>query len=780
MDAAIGELHRSLRALRSSRGLNATIVAVLALGIAANCALFAVINSALLRPLPYDSPERLVEIIQPPRWFILEHVRTARSLSDAAAFIARGLSVPSGDGVRNVFGFLVTPNLFTVLGIEAALGRTFLPGEDTQPVVILGYDYWRRISGDPNIIGQVLTIADEKRTVVGVLPADFSLQVRDGNLFVPARISEGRIVARLRPRASVSAADTEMKAIVAASPSTGGQALRGARTGAEPLTQAFRSNDALILLYLQAAAVLVLLITCANIANILLVRANARRREFGIRAAMGAARGQILRQLMFENALLSTLGAILGLALAHWSSSWIAAQLPANIARRLRGAEALAIDHRVLLFTLGASVLTVLVFGLAPALAAMRVDVVASLRATATGEGRERRRYGQLLVIAEIALTVTLLIAAGLTLKSLVGLQNQKLGFSPDHVLRTAVDLPRSRYPNAQQRLQTLHGILERLEAIPGVTEVGLVAPQLFPFGGPRVGGVELEIRGSAESGARAEVYYASTDYFRSVRLPLLRGRFFTDADTAAAAPVAILSEVVAKRYWKSDPLGAVVRVDAANPASPWATVVGVVGDVRNPTALAVQPTAYRPLAQSDLAGGTLMIRTAGDPMTVAEPVRRELRALVPGTSEFQPASLEKAVYDYVSAQRFTTSVLGGFAILGLLLAAAGVYGVMRHWVTRRIPEIGIRMALGAQPRAVLKLVIARCLVTTAWGLLAGTLGALSLQKWLASQLYGVSPTDPLVVISAVGLMALVGLAAAAGPALSAARMNPLTALKYE
>jgi predicted lysophospholipase L1 biosynthesis ABC-type transport system permease subunit len=238
---------------------------------------------------------------------------------------------------------------------------------------------------------------------------------------------------------------------------------------------------------------------------------------------------------------------------------------------------------------------------------------------------------------------------------------------------------------------------------------------------------------------------------------------------------------VVAKRYWSGgDPLGSLVRLDSANPASPWTTVVGVVGDVRNPTALAVQPTAYRPVAQSDIAGGTLMIRTPGNPVDLAEPVRRELRALAPGASEFQPTSLEKAVYDYMSAQRFTTSVLGGFAILGLLLAAVGVYGVMRHWVIRRIPEIGIRIALGAQPVAVLKLVIARCLITTAWGLIAGALGALALQKWLSSQLYGVSPTDPLVFVTVIGLMALVGLAAALGPALWAARINPLTALKYE
>jgi putative ABC transport system permease protein len=617
--------------------------------------------------------------------------------------------------------------------------------------------------------------------VIGVLPADFSLSVRDGNLFVPARMTEGRVLARLRPGASVSEADAEIKAIAAASAAAPHGGSRAARIGAEPLTQAFRPNDALMIVYLQAAAAMVLLITCANIASILLVRANARRREFAIRAAVGAGRGQMLRQLLIENSLLTLVGGVAGVVLAGWSSAFVYAQLPANISRRLRGADALSIDHRVLLFALGMCVVTVAVFGLAPALSAIRVDVAAALRGAGAGEGRDRRRYGQLFVVAQIAIAVTLLIGAGLTLKSLAGLRSQNLGFSPDHVLRTAMDLPRARYTSSAQRLEILGTVVERLRSLPGTEIVGLVGPQLFPFGGPRVAGAEFRIRGRPESEARAEVYYANPDYFRAVQLPLLQGRLFAATDTASSTPVAIVSQEVANRYWSGgDPLGSLIRLDAGNPASAWTTVVGVVGDVRNPTALDVQPTAYVPLAQSAASGGTLMIRTRGDPLTLAEPVRRELRALLPFSAGFAAGSLERAVYDYVSPQQFTASVSGIFALLGVLLAAAGVYGVMRQWVSRRIPEIGVRMAMGAEPQAVVKLVLRRCLATVAWGLLGGVLGALSLQKWIASQLYGVSATDPLVMAAVVVLMAAVGVMAALGPALWAARVNPLIALKYE
>ncbi len=320
-----------------------------------------------------------------------------------------------------------------------------------------------------------------------------------------------------------------------------------------------------------------------------------------------------------------------------------------------------------------------------------------------------------------------------------------------------------------------------RLEALPGVETAGVIAPQFFPFGGPRVRGSVFEIQGRPGAEPRAEVYVANPGYFRSVRIPLLRGRLFTDADAHAAAPVALISEVVARRYWgQEDPIGSLIRLDLSRADSPWVSIVGVVGDVRNPVGADVQPTAYRPWAQSPGTSGVLMIRTRTDPMALAGTVRRELRSVDPTAPEVRVASLEKAVSSYISPQRFTASALGIFAGLGLLLAAVGVYGVMRYWVGARIPEIGLRVALGAQRADVLRLVLGRAARVTAIGVGLGIVGGLALQRLMESQLYGVSPADPAVFAGVSLLMAAVALVAAFAPARWAARIDPLVALRHE
>lgn len=405
-----------------------------------------------------------------------------------------------------------------------------------------------------------------------------------------------------------------------------------------------------MVLLLQATASLVLLITCANIANLSLVRAAARRKEFAIRTALGAARSQLVGELLAESALLGAMGGALGLLLAGWSRNFLQANLPGNIGRSLRGAEALSIDYRVLAFTAGVSLLAVLLFGLMPAISSLRFDVMAALKDSTKGSTPHRQRMGQLLVVAEVALALMLLIGAGLTFKSLIGLQNANLGFSPDHVLRGAVDLPSSRYPRPDQRVAVFDEITRRCRALPGVETVGVLAPQFYPFGGPRVRGALFEMQGQKEAEARAEVYIVNPDYFRSVRIPLLKGRLFTEGDTASSAPVALISEIVGRRYFgQQDPIGRMIRLQAESEDSPWVMIVGVVGNVRNPVAPDVQPTAYRPFAQAPTSGAILTIRTAGDPLALVEAVRRELRAVDPAAPELRAAGLERAVWDYVS-----------------------------------------------------------------------------------------------------------------------------------
>jgi putative ABC transport system permease protein len=777
MQTLTDSLRHAARVLRAQPGFTLTVVLALALGIGANCALFTVVNSLMLRPLPYDSPDELVEISLPQRRPPLESFQGAQSFSGVASFVAWGHSVQGPQGMTNLYGFFVTPNLFSVLGVEAAVGRVFLPDEK-EGVVVLGYDYWRRTSGDPNIVGQALTIAGQPHTVIGVLRPDFSLSVRDGNLFVPGTRPDARIVARLKPGVSVTQAQAEVSGIA----QTFEAAFAGLteRTRVIPIYEALRNNDATVMLLLQATVAMVLLITCANVGNLLLVRAAARRKEFAIRTAIGAGRVRLFWQLMTESALLSLMGTALGLLLASWSLGWLQTQLPANLGRRLRGADGLSIDFTVLAFTIGLSVLATLLFGLAPALGTLRSDVISAIREAANSTPR-RHRFGQMLLAAEVALALMLLIGAGLTLKSLIGLKNANLGFSPDHVLRAISYLEAPTFATPEQRFAAYSEIIERIERLPDVESVGAIGPQLFPFGGPAVRGAVFSIQGRPGETPRAEVYVANPDYFRTVRLPLLKGRLFTDQDTTASPPVALISEIVASRYWGGrDPIGDVIRLESDNPNSPWVTVIGVVGNVRNPVGAGPQPTAYRPHAQSQSAGITLMIRTSGDPIGIVPAVRREVRAVDPKGPDVRVADLQRAVRSYVSPQQFTTTIIGFFAGIGLLLAAVGVYGVTRYWVGVRTFEIGVRMALGAQPGDVLRLVLGTATRTAMLGMALGVAGALALQRAIASQLFGVSPTDPTIFVAVAGFMCLVVFIAAWVPARWASRVNPLVALRHE
>jgi predicted permease len=547
------------------------------------------------------------------------------------------------------------------------------------------------------------------------------------------------------------------------------------------LADAFIPDTASTVLLLQTALMFILLITCANVGNLLLVRANSRRKEFAIRAAIGAGRWRALRQLMTEGALLAILGGAAGLMVSYLCIELLRTQLPGNISRRLRGAEALSIDHQVLAFTAGISLLIVFIFALAPALISMPANLMTCLRESAKGSSPPRQRLGQILIVVEIGLALMLLVGTGLTLKSLMGLRKVNLGFSADHVFRTALDLVPSRYPTARQKARVFTEIVQRLEKLPGVENVGVIAPQVFPFGGARVRGSLFQIFGHTDVEARAEVYTANPSYFHAVRIPLLKGRGFTDADNAESTPVAIIGEIVANRYWKlDDPICRRIRLNADRTDSPWVTVVGVVGDVRNPLALEAQPTAYRPFAQNPTSGAVLMMRTSNDPMLLTNPVRAELRLIDPTMPEFRVANLEVEVANYISPQRFTTSVLGCFAGVGLLLASAGVYGVMRYWVSARIPEIGLRMALGANTRDVFRLVMGKAAAPSLVGIVFGIAGAVAVQKVIASELYGVSPLDPAVFAGVTAVMGFVALLAAFLPARSAARIDPLIALREE
>ena len=762
----------SLRAIRSRAGFAAAIVLVLGLCLGANSALFTVVNSLLLRPLPFPNNEQLVEVSIGEQRVPVESLEGAGSVESAGAFLSSGFAVKGTDGVRNTFGFRVTRDLVPLLGFSPALGRSLTREDFGKHVVMISHEYWKSLGARADIEGQALTVDGVAYFVAGVLPADFFLSVRDAMLIVPDLRSGGRTLARLHAGVTAATAQADISTV-----------LPGRGVQVTPLAQAFQGSDSRPVLMLLATAGFVLLITCANLANLQLVRGLARRREFAIRTAIGASHGRLVMQLAGESALLGAAGAAAGLVLTRVLHDAILAMLPANVGRRMSGADALAMDSRVLLFTGGMAMITVLLFGLIPGLISLRFDVIARLRDAARGSGGDRHRFGQTLVAIEIALAMMLLAGAALSFKSLTQMQDQYLGFRGEGVLRSMVGFSESQHSRQEQKVAVYREVERRISQIAGVASVGIVAPQVFPFGGPGVRGSYFEIFGSPGVGARAEVYTANPMYLDSIRLPLLRGRWFTDSDTAASQPVAVVSESVANRYWGAQEcLGRKVRLNSDRPESEWSTIIGVVGDVKNPTGTQWQPTAYRPFAQTPSSGATLMIRSSlGDPRSLVTSVRREVRAIDATAPELRLVdALDAAVRDYVSPQRFTASLLGLFAAIGLALAAAGVYGVMQYWVASRTGEIGIRLALGAQPGKVLRMVLGRAITAAAVGVIAGITGAIALRKVISALLIGVSPTDPVILTGVAAAIMAVAATAAWIPAKRASWIDPAVALRSE
>ncbi len=765
-------MRESLRVFRKQPGFAAAVVLVLALCIGANSALFTVVNALLLRPLPFPHSEQLVEVSIPERRAQLEDLEPARSIESVGAFGPWNIAVTGADGVRMAYSMRVTADLIPLLRIRPALGRALTRADFGGNVVMIGYEYWKTLGAAPDIAGRTLTLDGEPYSIAGVLPADFFLAVRDIKLLVPNLRAAGRTIARLHPGVTPSQAQAEIASLVP-----------GGRAQVTRLASAFQSDDFQPIVLLQATAGFVLLITCVNLANLQLVRGLARRREFAIRTAIGASRARLILQLARESAMLAAAGAALGLLFTRVLHDVILAILPVHIVRRLSGADPLALDARVVAFTCGVGLITILLFGLLPGLLSVRFDVMARLRDAARGSSGERQRIGQALVAFEVALALMLLAGAGLTFKNLTRLQSQYLGFRPNGVLRAMTDFSATRYARPEQKTALFREVERRIGDIPGVARVGIVAPQAFPFGGPRVRGSPFEILGKPEVEARAEVYAANPSYLDSIQLPLLRGRWFTDTDTTSNQPVAVLSDTVAHRYWgEEECLGRSVRLNADRADSVWATVVGVVGDVKNPVAGHWQPTAYRPFAQTPSSGAVLMVRASvADPLSLAPSVRRELHAIDPTAPEFRiVATLDAAVRDYVSPQRFTTTLLAVFAAIGLALAAAGVYGVMRYWVASRTGEIGIRVALGAQRWSVLCLVLGRAATAAGAGVAGGLAGAIAIRKVMATQLVGVSGADPAVLGPVAAAIFAVALLAAWAPARRASRIDPAEVLRGE
>ena len=802
--------------LLKSPGFTAVAVLTLALGIGANSAIFSVIDAVLLRPLPYEEPGRLVMVwgklagiglprdqnaVSPPEFADFQAMNQV--FEHIAAFTNASFNLTVEGGPERVEGASVSASLFPLLGVQPVLGRSFRPEED-QPgrdnVVLLSHGAWqRRFGSDPTLIGKTLTLSGRVCSVIGILPPNFQFPEQAGiwkpiafNAEALAENNRGShylgVVARLKRGVTPAQAQSNMNVIArrlqeknpAQYPPKSGWGVR-----LTPLLEEMVQDTRPALLMLLGAVALVLLIACANVANLLLARASARGREIAIRAALGADRGRLIRQLLTESCLLGLLGGALGLLLALWGGDLLVKLGPEDLPRL----KDLAIDGRTLGFTLLISLGTNILFGLAPAWQASGGQRSAQLKEGSRGATANPRgaRLRGLVVVSQISLSLVLLAGAGLLIKSFVRLLEVDPGFNPNNVLSMRINLPELKYPEPRQARAFFRQLLQRVETLPGVEHAGLVSH--LPLGDSGSSGtftVEGLVTDPAKSGPEADRRPSSTDYFRAMGIPLLRGRFFDNRDEAEDAPkVAIVDETLAATFWAGqDPIGKRVKLGGPTSTRPWLSVVGVVRHVKH-QGLDAQSRfqMYWPYPQQ-LPARTMSLvvraRSGVDPHSLTRAAQNEVLALDKEQPVFAIRTMEEVVSRSVAQRRLSMLLLALFAAIALVLATVGIYGVMSYSISRRTHEIGIRMALGARAPDVLALVGKQVLKMVVAGVVAGLAAAVVLTRSLTSLLFKVQTADPIIFLGAALLLAAVALGAGYIPARRAVKVDPMTALRCE
>jgi putative ABC transport system permease protein len=796
------DLRYALRALGRNPGFACVSVLALALGIGANSAIFTVVNSVLLQPLRFRKPEQLVVVRERnlkagfPQFSLspgnyLGYRDQNHTFSGIAAFGGAGFNLAGGGEPERLRGTRVTLDFFDVLGRSPAMGRTFAAQEmqvGQNRVVILSHGLWqRRFAGSRDALGQTMKLNDELYTVIGVMPPDFQFPAR-AEIWTPLAMNlqnwqqrGGHYlsgIGRLKAGTSLAAAQTDLNAIAARAEQQFPNSNSGWDTTISSLQEAAVGRIRPALLTLTAAVGFVLLIACVNLANLLLSRSSARRREMGVRSSLGAGRGRLIRQLLTESLLLAAMGATAGLALA-WAGTRMLVTLTPNILPR---ASEIALDGRALGFTAAIAVLTGILFGLAPAIHMAKTDLMAALRDGGRGNaiGFRRNRLRSVLVVGEVALALVLLSGAGLLMRSFYHLQSMDPGFDPHDMLTFRTNLPAAKYKSDEAQAAFYTRALERIRSLPGVTAAG--AAQIFPLAGDDyiLSFVQLGKPPVPVGNQPSAAYYAATPgYFRALRIPIARGRDFTERDNAAAPPVAIISESMARQFYANEnPLGQ--RIQVGNGSKP-AEIVGIAGDVRDQELEAKgRPAVYEPAAQVPFNAMYFGIRTAGDVAALIPGVRSAMRELDAELPLDGVGTVDALVATSLSQRRFAMLLMAIFAGLALVLAMVGIYGVISYSVTQATQEIGIRMALGARRSDVLKMVFGYAGVLLAAGLAIGASAALGTGRYLASQLFEVKPTDPATYAAVAGVLLATGLAACAIPAFRAMRVDPLVALRNE
>jgi len=809
------DLRYGLRMLAKAPGFAAVAIFTLALGIGATTTIFSVVHAVLLQPLPFPEPERLVaatgsdarnnEHGRPLSYPDFADLRKqSRTLESLAAYDSADFTLTGGGEPLHVHGEAVSASLFDVLRVTPALGRAFNSAEDQAGthVVILSHGLWKdRFAADPNIVGKSIRLDGELYSVVGVMPADFQFPLASEpralwttmSGMLTAALGDDKPIAeqrgahflgaigRLRPGVTLPQGNQDAASVAAALekqfPDTNGHLGMGVQSQINALVGDVRP----VLLMVLGAVVFLLLIACANTANLLLSRAAGRQREIAIRVSMGAGRARVLRQLLTESVLLSLAGGVFGLLIAVWGTKLFATLAIGQIPR-LKSA---TVDLPVLGFTLAIALLTGVLFGLAPATHALRFDLFHSLKEGGRNatEGKSHSRLRSLLVIGEVSLSVVLLIGASLLLESMVHLVRQSPGFDPSGILSCNINLPDVRYAKPEQSILFYQQLLERLRAIPGVKHASAVLP--LPLANDSIR-TTFEIAGQpvAESD-KPRTYFRSVDpdYFETMRIPLIAGREFSARDTRDGAQVVIINETLAKKFFPNeDPIGKHIKPGVSdNGPEKMREIVGVVGDVKHRTLWQESdPESYVSYDQAAIGGLYVVVRTAGNPLSVLPEIRAQVRALDPELPIYAAQTMDDYVSASVAGRKFVSILCGVFAATGLLLAIVGLFGVMSYTVAQRTHELGVRVAVGAEKLDILRLILRQGMSMTFAGIVVGLIGTLAISRVLTSELFGIAPTDPLTFIGVAILLAGVALAACYLPARRATRVDPMVALRYE